>query len=74
VRDHDYGVTVARSKAAKSIEKADLRGDVEMERGLIEKQKQRMLGDGAGKNHALFFAAGDLVHKTVAEMGGADLH
>ncbi len=36
VGDDDHGVTVLRGQAAKSIEEANLGGDVEMQRGLIE--------------------------------------
>ena len=71
---HNYGVAVVRRKATKSIEEANLRGDVEVQRGLVEQQKQRTLREGASENHALLFSAGELVHPAIAELGGADLY
>src|SRR5690242_13805450 len=44
-----------------------------MQSRFIEQQEQRLLRQGAGKNDALFFAAGDLVHPPVGELGGTDL-
>ena len=71
--DHNYGVAVVRREAAKSIQEAHLRGDVEMQRGLVKQQKQRPLRQGASKNYPLLFSAGELVHPAIAELGGADL-
>src|SRR2546429_559947 len=70
---HDYGVAAVRTKAAKGIQEADLRGDVEVQGGLVEQQKQRPLREGASEDHALLFSAGELVHPAITELGGADL-
>jgi len=70
---HDYGVVVVRTKAAKSVQEADLRSNVEVQGGLVEQQKQRPLREGAGEDHALLFSAGELVHPAIAEFGGTDL-
>jgi len=70
---HDYGVPVVRTKAAKGVQEADLRGDVEVQRGLVEQQKQRPLREGASEDHALLFSSGELVHPAITELGGADL-
>ena len=72
--DHNYGVAVVRREAAKSIQEAHLRGDVEMQRGLVEQQKQRPLRQGARENHPLLFSAGELVHPAITELSGADLN
>src|SRR2546429_7171577 len=56
---HDYGVAAVRTKAAKGIQEADLRGDVEVQGGLVEQQKQRPLREGASEDHALLFSAGE---------------
>ncbi len=72
--DHNYGVVVVRRKAAKSIEEAHLRGDVEMQRGLVQQQKQRPLRQRASENHPLLFSAGEVVHPAIPELGGADLN
>src|SRR5215467_10070124 len=71
--DND-GIAVARGKAPKCIEKADLRGNVEMQSRFVEQQQQRLLRDGAGEDDALFFSTRDLIHETVAENGGSHLH
>ncbi len=47
VSDDDDGVAVFRGEAAKSIEEADLRGNVEMQSGFIEEQEERLLRQGA---------------------------
>src|SRR5439155_1041382 len=70
---HEYGVAAVRTKAAKGIQEADLRGDVEVQGGLVEQQKQRLLREGASEDHALLFSAGELVHPAITELGGADL-
>src|SRR6266566_3597848 len=70
--DHD-GVAVLRGKPPESIQQADLRGDIQVESGLIEQQKQRLLSQSAREDHALFFSAGNLIHPAVAEIGGTDL-
>jgi len=54
-------------------EEIDLRADVEMQRGLIEKQEQRLLRKSASEDDALLFSAGDFAHPAIAEMIGANL-
>src|SRR5277367_1071686 len=44
-----------------------------MQSGLIQKEEQRLLREGARQDDALLFAAGNLIHQTVAEMLGANL-
>src|SRR5271154_3139293 len=44
-----------------------------MQRGLIQKEKQRLLREGARQDDALLFAAGNLIHQAIAEMLGANL-
>src|SRR5690349_688235 len=44
-----------------------------MKSGFIEKQKERLLGQGAREDYTLLFTAGDLIHPAVAQFGGADL-
>src|SRR5689334_21765932 len=44
-----------------------------MESGLIKQKKQRLLSQSAGENDTLLFAAGDLVHPAIAEIGRAHL-
>src|SRR5256714_13137000 len=73
VRPQNEGVAVLRREPPKSIQQADLRGDIEMESGLIEQQKQRLLSQRAREDHALLFPAGDLIHPAVAELSGTDL-
>jgi hypothetical protein len=73
VGDNDNRVAVGGGEAAQSFEEIDLRADIEMEGGLVEKEQQRLLRESAGEDDALFFAAGDLIHEAVAEMFGADL-
>src|SRR2546423_6002027 len=73
VRHDNDSVAVLRGEPPKSIQQADLRSDIQVERGLIEQQKQRLLSQSARKDHALFFAAGNLIHPAVAEISGADL-
>src|SRR5206468_2611967 len=73
VRHDDNGVTICRGEAAKSVEQTDLRGDIEMESGLIKQQKQRLLSQSSGENDPLLFAAGDLIHPAIAEISGANL-
>ena len=70
--DND-GVAILGSKPAQSVQQIDLRGDVQVERRLIEQEKERLLSQSASENHALFFATGDLIHPAVAEFGGTDL-
>src|SRR5713226_9363208 len=43
VRDDYNGVAVFRREAAKGGQQIDLRADVQVQRGLIEKQEQRLL-------------------------------
>jgi hypothetical protein len=73
VRDDDHGVAILCSQTAQGFEKIHLRADIEMQRRLIEKQEQRLLREGASKNDALLFAAGNFVHPAVGKFGGADL-
>ena len=73
VSDDDDRVAVGGRKPPQRLQKINLRADIEVQRGLIQKEKQRLLGEGTGKNDALLFAAGNLVHPTVAEMFGANL-
>jgi len=40
---------------------------------LVEQAEQRLLGQRAREDDALFFTAGDLIHPAVAQFGGADL-
>ena len=70
--DHD-GVAVVRREPPESIQQADLRGDIQVESGLIEQQKQRLLSQSAREDHALLFSAGNLIHPAVAEIGGTNL-
>src|ERR1700682_2919424 len=70
--DHD-GVAILRREPPESIQQADLRGDIQVESGLIEQQKQRLLSQSAREDHALLFSAGNLVHPAVAEIGGTNL-
>ena len=70
--DHD-GVAILRREPPESIQQADLRGDIQVESGLIEQQKQRLLSQRAREDHALLFSAGDLIHPAVAEISGTDL-
>ena len=73
VRDDDNCIAICGCKAAQRFEQINLRADIEMQRRLIQKEKQRLLREGARQNDALLFAAGDLIHQAVAEMFGADL-
>jgi hypothetical protein len=73
VGDDDNRVAVGGREAAQSFEKIDLRADIEMESGLVKKEKQRLLSEGAGEDDALLFAAGNLIHEAVAEMLRANL-
>ena len=73
VRDHHDGVAIFRSEAAQGLKEIDLRADVEMQGGFVEEKQQRLLGQGASQDDALLFAAGDLVHPTLAQVLGADL-
>ena len=73
VRHHNDGIAVFRGEPPKSIQQADLRCDIEMESGLIEQQKQRLLSQSSGENDPLLFAAGDLIHPAIAEISGAHL-
>jgi hypothetical protein len=73
VGDDDDRVAVGSRKPPQRLEKIDLRADIEVQGGLIQKQKQRLLCEGTRQNDALFFAAGDLIHPAVAEMLGANL-
>ncbi len=66
VGDDNDGVTICGGEAAERIQQADLRGDIEMESGLIEQQKQRLLGQSAGENDTLLFTAGNLIHPAIA--------
>ena len=73
VGDDDNRVAVCASKPAQRFQQIDLRADIEMQRRLVQKEKQRLLREGARQNDALFFAAGNLVHQAIAEMFGAYL-
>ena len=73
VGDDDDGVAILGGQAAQRLQQVDLRADVEMQRGFIEQQEQRLLGESAREDDALLFAAGDLIHPAIAEMLGADL-
>src|SRR5258708_36666822 len=44
-----------------------------MQRGLIEKQEQRLLRKSASEDDAVLFSAGDFAHPAIAEMIGANL-
>src|SRR6266403_1803020 len=73
VRHDDDGIAVLRREPPESIQQADLRGDIQVESGLIEQQKQRLLSQGAREDDALLFSTGNLIHPAVAEISGADL-
>ncbi len=73
VRHDDDGVAILCGQAAELREELDLRADVQMQRGLVEQQHERLLGQRASQHHALLFAAGDFVHPAVGQMLGADL-
>ena len=73
MRDHHHGVAIFRSKAAQRGEQIHLSADIEMQRRFIEKKQQRLLGQRPRQDHALLFAAGDLVHPAVAEVLAANL-
>src|SRR5271163_23678 len=53
VRDDDNRVPVGRRKPSQGFEQIDLRADIEMQRGLIQKEKQGLLGEGARQDDAL---------------------
>jgi hypothetical protein len=59
VGDDDHGIAIFRGEAAESDEQVDLRADVQVESGLVEEKKKRLLREGAREDHALLFAAGD---------------
>src|SRR5690348_17474723 len=44
-----------------------------MESRFIQQKEQWLLRQGASENHALFFAAGDLIHPAVGKILCADL-
>ena len=69
VRDDDNGVAVLRGEPAQGFEKIHLGADIEVQRRLVEKQEEWLLGESAGENHALLFAAGDLIHGAIAQIG-----
>src|SRR6266478_6340644 len=70
--DHD-GVAIFACEAAESVEQADLRSDIQVEGGLIEQEEQGLLGQSTREDHALLFAAGNLIHPAIAEIGSTDL-
>ena len=69
----NHGVAIYRHQVAQGIEQIDLGSDVEMEGRFIEEQESGLLGERTSENHALFFAAGDLVHPAFDEMRCANL-
>lgn len=73
VCDDDDRVAVRVSELAKSRQEINLGADVEVKGRLIEEQEERLLRERAGKNNALFFASGDLIHPAVGEVFSADL-
>src|SRR5713101_9320352 len=73
VGDDDDGVAILGREPPQRIQQANLRGDIQVKSGLIEQQKKRLLSQSARKDDALLFAAGDLVHPAVAQVGGTNL-
>ena len=71
--DDDDGIAILGREPPQRIQQANLRGDVQVQSGLIEQQKKRLLSQSARKDDALFFAAGDLIHPAVAQIGGTNL-
>src|SRR5579859_6428317 len=70
--DND-GIAILGGQTAKGDQQIDLRADVQVQRGFIEEEEERLLRESAGENDALLFAAGDFAHPAIAEMFGADL-
>src|SRR2546427_5979952 len=73
MRDDDHRIAVGVGQLAQPVEQVHLGADVQMKRGLVQKQEQRLLRQRPRQNHALFFTAGNLLKQPIAQIPRADL-
>lgn len=59
-----------RGQSSQGTEDVQLVPDVEVVGRFVQDQQGRLLGQGTGDEHALAFAAGELIEGTVGQVGG----